>query len=608
MRFLGGLFMNEEELLEVIQMGENSEVECKSAQGGLPKSLWETYSAFANTSGGIILLGVQEDAEGFHVSNIDVEKIQKDFWDTINDPQKVNVNILQNNDVQPIKIAGNSILKITVPRALRQQKPVSVNQNPYYGTYRRNFEGDYRCTKEEVDNMIAESSNMTKDSIVLPEYSLDDIDRDTLARYRQIFAVRKPDNDWNSLDDIEFLKRIGAWAKDRVNNREGLTAAGLLVFGVEMNILSYFPNYFLDYREKLNDIPGQRWSHRITSQDGNWSGNLFDFYQKVIKRINEDVEVPFVLEGDELSRNTDTRVHKALREALLNSVIHANYFGTGNIVVEKYKSVYKFTNPGLFRVPLKKAIEGGTSDARNRLIFKVFSQLGFGEQSGYGLESIHTTWRSQQWEMPSLIEEYIPECTILTLKTTSLIPTEVSTFLQEKLQDRYHQMTPSEIKILAKVFTEESVTNAKIQGLLNKNSLIVNKKLMDLVQEGALIQSGQGRWTEYSLGSIFKEVELEKTVERTIDSFSLHSELKLQIGDFNKRKRRPPKETMEVVLEICTDQFLTTQEISSILERDEKHFRKTIISPLVKDGKLQLRYPEMATHKKQAYKTAGGKS
>lgn len=95
--------MNEEELLEVIQMGENSEVECKSAQGGLPKSLWQTYSAFANTSGGIILLGVQEDADGFRVGNVDVVKIQKEFQDTINDSQKVSVNILQNNDVQPIK-------------------------------------------------------------------------------------------------------------------------------------------------------------------------------------------------------------------------------------------------------------------------------------------------------------------------------------------------------------------------------------------------------------------------------------------------------------------------------------------------------------------------
>lgn len=602
--------MNEEEVLEIIQVGENSELECKSAQGGLPKSLWETYSAFANTSGGVILLGVEENRGKFDINNIDVVKIQKQFWDSVNDPQRANVNILQNKDVQPIKIGDNSILKITVPRALRQQKPVSVNQNPYLGTFRRNFEGDYRCTKEEVDNMIAESSNTTRDSIILSNYTLADLDKDTLTRYRQIFAVKKPDSDWNSLNDIEFLKRIGAWGKDRENNQEGLSAAGLLVFGLEMNIIQYFPRFFLDYREKLNNIPDQRWSHRITSQDDNWSGNLFDFYHKVIKRINEEVEVPFVLEGDDLSRNTDTRVHKALREALLNTLIHANYSGSGNIVIEKKKYIYRFSNPGLLRIPFEKAIEGGTSDTRNKMIFKIFSQLGYGEQSGYGLESIHTTWKKQQWEPPYLEEDFRPERTVLTLKTTSLIPTTISQFLQEKLNDRYFQMTADEIRVLAKIYSEKSVTNAMIQELLNKNSIAVNKVLTDLVQEGVLAKDGQGRGTEYSLGNLTQGISQNKIKDDKLenDRFALYSELKQQVSKYVLKKRLPPEELKQAVLKVCLNQFLTLEEISMIVNRNEVHLRKTIIAPLVRKGDLQLRYPEAITHKKQAYKTYKGQS
>lgn len=551
---------------------------------------------------------MEESQGNFHINNIDVVKIQRQFWDAINDPQRANTNILQNNDVQPIRIKGNSILKITVPGALRQQKPISVNQNPYLGTYRRNFEGDYRCTKEEVDSMISESTNTTRDSIILSNYTLEDLDRDTLARYRQIFVVKRPDNDWNSLNDIEFLKRIGAWGKNREDNGEGLTAAGLLVFGLEMNISQYFPRFFLDYREKLNDIPGQRWSHRITSQDGNWSGNLFDFYHKVIKRINEEIEVPFVLEGDDLSRNTDTRVHKALREALLNSIIHADYLGSGNIVIEKKKSMYKFTNPGLLRIPFEKAVEGGTSDARNKMIFKMFSQLGYGEQSGYGLESIHTTWKSQQWEPPFLEESYRPECTMLTLRTTSLIPAEISEFLQERLNDRYVQMTSDEMTVLAKVYLEKYITNAMIQELLNRNSIDVNKILTDLVQEGALKKKGQGSGTQYLFGNLIEETLLHEIEGDEVESdrFLLYEELKGKVSQDLAKRRLPREELMGVVLTICTNRFLSLEEISMIVNRNEVHLRKTIISPLVKKGSLLLRYPEVITHKKQAYKAYRG--
>lgn len=595
-----------EELLEIIDLGESSELECKAAIGGLPRDLWETYSAFANTKGGVIMLGIEEKKGKFFVVGTDVVKLQKEFWDNINNPQKVNVNVLQNDNVFPIKIGDVSVLQINVPRAMRQQKPVSVNPNPYIGTYKRNHEGDYRCSKEEIDMMISESTNVTQDSRIVPNSTMDDLDKESLKVYRQRFTVAKPDSDWNSLNDKEFLKRIGGWAVDRESGQEGVTHAGLITFGTEMNITSVLPHYFLDYREKLSEIPDQRWSHRITSQDGNWSGNIMDFYHKVIKRINEDVQVPFVLEGDNLGRQMDTRVHKALREALLNSLIHANYFGTGKVIIEKEKFHYKFMNPGLLRVPIYKAIEGGTSDARNKFIFKIFSQLGYGEQSGYGLESIHNTWRVQQWEKPTLQEEFRPEQTILILKTTSIIPPELSTFLKENLKDRYYQLNSNEIEILVKICVENITTNTKIQELLGKNSIEVNTILMDLVNEGILGKRGQGRGTEYFLGDLFNyEEQLKLEIEKTHfkDRTTLYNELRKEISDIQGKKRLSPLVLQKAVLKICSNHYLSLQEISSLVNRDEGHLRKTIIGPLVEQKKLSLRYPDVITHKKQAYKT-----
>ena len=91
---------------------ENNRIEAKKALGGLPRSLWETYSAFANTLGGIIMLGVEEykDKTLHTVDLPDPEKLVKEFWDIINNPNKVSVNILSTKDVTVEVVEGNHII------------------------------------------------------------------------------------------------------------------------------------------------------------------------------------------------------------------------------------------------------------------------------------------------------------------------------------------------------------------------------------------------------------------------------------------------------------------------------------------------------------------
>lgn len=474
---------------------------------------------------------------------------------------------------------------------MRQQKPVSVNENPYIGTYRRNFEGDYRCSKEEVDNMIAESSNITRDSIVLDKYSFDDLDKDSFKRYRQRFAVRNPSHIWNELDDIDFLRRIGGWDKDREKKVEGLTAAGLLVFGQEMNITSYFHNYFLDYREHVNEYEDQRWSNRFTSQNGEWSGNLYDFYNKVIARINEDLKVPFKIDETDLGRVSDTDLHKALREALLNTIIHADYFTKGNIIVEKNKNEYKFINPGLLRIPLEKAIGGGTSDARNKNIFKIFSLLGLGERSGFGLENIHNTWKKYQWELPSLEESFKPENITLLLKTTPIIDSDISKELKEIFSTEYDSLNPYELKLIGFLYEQESLTLLEAQTIFNQKSTFINKIFMKLEQKKIIKKNYDNGELTYIL---FSSNEADKVLLTTLRSKVIH---------IAESKRTKPQQLKDAVLTICEGRFLTLQEIAEILNRNETHLRKTIITPLVESQELILKHPDKPTHMNQAYKT-----
>nr|MBQ8244699.1 ATP-binding protein [Oscillospiraceae bacterium] len=135
---------------------EDNRIEAKQALGGLPESIWETYSAFANAEGGIILLGVEElpDKSLHALDLLDPQWLIDDFCTILNDPNRVSLNILAKEHIQIHEVEGKRIIAITVPRADASQQPIFLDNDPYRGTYRRSGEGDYRCTREEVDAML----------------------------------------------------------------------------------------------------------------------------------------------------------------------------------------------------------------------------------------------------------------------------------------------------------------------------------------------------------------------------------------------------------------------------------------------------------------------
>lgn len=140
------------------QYRENNRIEAKEALGGLPESIWETYSAFANAEGGVILLGVEElPDKSLHALDIlDPQWLIEDFWRIINDPEMVSANILTEEDVQIHNVDGKRIIAITIPKADLKHLPVYIGGDPYRGSYCRCGEGDYRLTKEEIETMLTQ--------------------------------------------------------------------------------------------------------------------------------------------------------------------------------------------------------------------------------------------------------------------------------------------------------------------------------------------------------------------------------------------------------------------------------------------------------------------
>ncbi|MDR2086559.1 MAG: putative DNA binding domain-containing protein, partial [Dysgonamonadaceae bacterium] len=389
----------------IIAPGEHHKMEAKKAEKGIPDSLWATYSAFANTDGGVILLGVMEKNRSLKVSGVtDVAQKIQTIWNVLNDRSKIGVNILFDRHIYVQSVEGKDIIVMEVPRADRRDKPVYINNDLARGTFRRNAEGDYRCSMSEVKAMLRDQSDVAPDSRVIEEVEIVDLDRESIAAYRNHFAALKPAHTWNRLGVESFLHKVSALGRSE-SGRLQPTLAGLLMFGTDDVITRVLPDYFLDYREVRNY---SRWSDRMVSNLGEWSGNIFDFFFKVVNKLTSDLKVPFRLRNG-IERISDTPMHEALREALANAVIHADYYGRQGIVIEKRPDSIMISNPGIFRPNREEVFDGGISDPRNPNIFKMFAMLDVGERAGSGLFNIRTIWREEGWPAPVWEESFTPE-------------------------------------------------------------------------------------------------------------------------------------------------------------------------------------------------------
>ena len=140
------------------------------------------------------------------------------------------------SDVKLITIDERQILILHIPCAQRNQRPVYINNNPMSGTYKRNYEGDYHCSKDEVQQMLRDASNKPQDIRILHNFDFGDLDANTLKAFRQRFVSREPDHPFLALDDKGLLRQLGGWHHERETGEEGLTLAGLLMFGRERSL------------------------------------------------------------------------------------------------------------------------------------------------------------------------------------------------------------------------------------------------------------------------------------------------------------------------------------------------------------------------------------
>jgi predicted HTH transcriptional regulator len=649
---------------------ESSDFEAKSAQGqdgrgALPHDIWPTYSAFANTNGGTIALGVKErkDHSLQVVGLADAEKLRREVWNHVHNRKVISHSLLANDDVKIERIGEVDVLFIHVPKAHRHQRPVYVGENPLTGTYQRRHEGDYSCPATRVRQLIAEAENDTRDARPLPYYGLADLDPDSLASYRNQFRSTKPGHTWLSLSDEDLLQRLGGWFINRETNEKGLTLAGLLMFGQQHIIESVLPDYVVDYQEKAPNH--QRWIDRLVT-DGTWAGNLYDFYRRVYSRLVSDLKVPFQLR-DQHQRIDETPVHVALREALVNSLIHADYNGSTPILIVKEPNQFTFRNPGTLRIPREEVFQGGNSDCRNRNLQKMFQMIGEGEKAGSGFPAILKAWESQSWSDPFLIESPISDYVSLQLKMTSFLPQEALDQLTTHFGPSFAELDENARLALVLAQQEGFVTNERFRFFTYHHPTDITKQLASLIRQGFLTQERGGRWTKYylagkieqhnvivsdhptpnnhgaygSTGQLTLPLDPIKSADSPINSDAnpiksadspINSDANpiksaepvdvvhgdafraniseadwkklLQTAEPARKGRVTAANLAHLIFNLCSEQSLTIQQIGILLNRNAIGLRNNYIAQMVEQGILIPIFPDKISHPRQAYKAA----
>ncbi len=424
------------------------------------KELLEKYIKLAKN------VDSQEENEAYPES-IQKSRALQSLYDNVGEDEELALKFLKDDDVETFSVAGTDdvIMVIWVPSAKREQKPVYINDGLFGGTFRRNWEGDYHCTRLQIKTMLRDQADETMDMEVLEEAEIKDLNQDSIRGYRNSHKSFKPGHPFERLDDKEYLRVIGAAGFSKNDKKLHPTAAGMLMFGNEYDIVRYFPEYFLDYRENPDTVI--RWTDRLQSSSGEWSGNVFDFYFRVYNKITKDIKVPFRMEGG--FRVDDTPVHRALREALANCMINTDFYGKYGVLIVKEEDKIVFENPGYIRLGKEQMRRGGKSDPRNKSLMKMFNLIDIGEHAGSGVPNIFNVWEDEEWEEPDIKESFDPDRTSLILK-----------FVKKqaiKTSDKKQAIKTSDKKQAIKTKNNQK----KIQLYLQENETAKTREIADLL-------------------------------------------------------------------------------------------------------------------------------
>ena len=501
--------MTKDELTNKLSDIEWEDFEVKEANTKIPKNTWETVSAFSNTAGGWLIFGVRHSGANFKIIGIEnPEKTEQDFTTTLRG-DKFNIKI------RPISRKFNFpegiVLAFYIP--LSNKKPVYFNTP--LNTFIRTASGDQRATKEETDAMYRDQAFGTRTSVVMPDYDITALHNHSTERYRDYMARFNPAHAYNKLTKAELLEKIQVIQDGKV------TQAGLLFLGKN----DVIQKTFTDFRIDLLEIPGTsysnssaRYTYRMEEQE-----NLWEYYFTAFNRLRQRVDLPFKM-GEEGFAIDDFPYLEALREALVNMLMHTDYHSPAKPRIRIFDDRIEFYNPGGLPVSLEKLMKTDTSMPRNPVLAKSFRAAKLAENAGFGFDKMIEGWKAYKNCAPEFdihIDTTIVTFPLASKTKDNAIGKTPNSKQQSPSSGNFNHLTanqPSdtvgkpadqrripadcneqEKVILECIYNNGSIKSKDIEMLLNIKESRTRELLRKLVAKGYIEKQGKARSTFYTL-------------------------------------------------------------------------------------------------------------
>ena len=624
--------MNAQELLESLTLlDENERIEAKRAQD-VGKSLLETICAFANEpgmDGGWLLLGVAPDEQalfpGYAIEGVtDPDKLSADIASqcasVFNMPLRV--------DIRTESLEGKPVIVVSVPEAAPQAKPIYFKSTGLpRGAFRRIGSTDQRCTEDDLEALYASRQHESFDAGLVAGAELDDLDEKVIADYRAARAEANPDAEELRWADLELLQALNAVRRD-ASGAWKPTVAGLLLFGTAVALRRSFPMTRVDYIR----VPGREWvphpERRFDTVE--LRAPMFSLLRRIQAAILDDLPKSFGLEEGQLQRSDQPVIPlRALREVLVNALMHRSYRAHAPVQVIRYANRLEIRNPG-FSLKSRDHLGEPGSMSRNPHIAAVLHETRFAETKGSGIRAIREAMDKAGLVPPLFESDRGQDQFSVFFFFHHFLGEEDLRWLG---QFRDLHLGNEDARALVVAREAGGIDNATYRALNKVDTLTASNALRRLRDAGLLSQQGKGSATWYQptgkltktdglssdLGALSSKPEglssnpgaLSSNPEALSSNLAparaallneLPGELAARVGGIGQRHQ--PDRVRDLVVDLCAHRSWRVDELALLLQRNPEFIRQSYLRPLLAQQRIAMTLPDTPNSPLQAYRIA----
>lgn len=470
--------MTNQEIANILRIGETVAVEFKRCGNGVPPDVYETVCSFLNRFGGDIFLGVLDSGEVQGVPANAAPDLVKNFISSVSNPALLSPTVYLEPHI--VGYDGKTIIHVHVHSS-------SEVHSYKKQVYDRIDDADVKVTAtNQLAQMYIRKQEIFTERKVYPFLTKDDFRLDLLPTIRTLaINANGGKHPWQSLDDDELFRSAGLYSRDSVTGSRGFNLAAVMLLGRDDTIADIAPAYMTD--ALLRRVNVDRYDDREIVQT-----NLIDSYNLLMDFARKHLPDKFYLEEDQRRslRNIITR------EMIANTLIHREYTSSyqAKFVIECGKMYVE--NANRTAKIAKITPENLEPAAKNPIIAGFFRNIGYADQLGSGVRNLFKYTRFYSGDEPCFEENDVFRITVpldeALIDETSTSNTQ-STPNNTQSTPNDTQLTPDEKEILQLMQTNPRVSQTELSVLLNKNINTIKAQVRRLKKAQLLAREGNGR-------------------------------------------------------------------------------------------------------------------